>query len=230
MKVLKKLIQQGFPKPTHLYESKSKIQNPNSRLSVYWKSKNEISHNCNLSQFKLVGWTKWVLVQVFFCTTWTLQGQWVFHIDCPCDMYPAISVSEHSGLKEHDRLICRGDLVTITATGGHKYQWSTGDTTKTITVDQAGGYGVTISDATGCNVVENVLITEYSRPYLDYKDAFCSGYAAIKVKGTGIKDVVWNDGSDKSYLNITKSGTYTCLLYTSPSPRDQRGSRMPSSA
>ena len=24
--------------------------------------------------------------------------------------------------------------------------------------------------------------------------------------------------------------TYTCLLYTSPSPRDQRGSRMPSSA
>ena len=25
-------------------------------------------------------------------------------------------------------------------------------------------------------------------------------------------------------------GTYNCLLYTSPSPRDQRGSRMPSSA
>ena len=25
-------------------------------------------------------------------------------------------------------------------------------------------------------------------------------------------------------------GTYACLLYTSPSPRDQRGSRMPSSA
>ena len=27
-----------------------------------------------------------------------------------------------------------------------------------------------------------------------------------------------------------KSDLYTCLLYTSPSPRDQRGSRMPSSA
>ena len=27
-----------------------------------------------------------------------------------------------------------------------------------------------------------------------------------------------------------ESGDYTCLLYTSPSPRDQRGSRMPSSA
>ena len=31
--------------------------------------------------------------------------------------------------------------------------------------------------------------------------------------------------------NYTVSGThYRCLLYTSPSPRDQRGSRMPSSA
>ena len=29
---------------------------------------------------------------------------------------------------------------------------------------------------------------------------------------------------------IPLSGYVTCLLYTSPSPRDQRGSRMPSSA
>ena len=30
--------------------------------------------------------------------------------------------------------------------------------------------------------------------------------------------------------NNGEYGVYTCLLYTSPSPRDQRGSRMPSSA
>ena len=29
---------------------------------------------------------------------------------------------------------------------------------------------------------------------------------------------------------IVKNHPYSCLLYTSPSPRDQRGSRMPSSA
>ena len=35
-----------------------------------------------------------------------------------------------------------------------------------------------------------------------------------------------------SVINITTGGSpyMTCLLYTSPSPRDQRGSRMPSSA
>ena len=31
-------------------------------------------------------------------------------------------------------------------------------------------------------------------------------------------------------LAVLNSGAYSCLLYTSPSPRDQRGSRMPSSA
>ena len=34
------------------------------------------------------------------------------------------------------------------------------------------------------------------------------------------------DGIAFAYAN----DLYTCLLYTSPSPRDQRGSRMPSSA
>ena len=40
-------------------------------------------------------------------------------------------------------------------------------------------------------------------------------------------DVAWDAASDSTHFH-TKAGT--CLLYTSPSPRDQRGSRMPSSA
>ena len=31
-------------------------------------------------------------------------------------------------------------------------------------------------------------------------------------------------------IDLAKQEQKTCLLYTSPSPRDQRGSRMPSSA
>ena len=37
------------------------------------------------------------------------------------------------------------------------------------------------------------------------------------------------DGDDPSLI-ATVHGLTICLLYTSPSPRDQRGSRMPSSA
>ena len=43
--------------------------------------------------------------------------------------------------------------------------------------------------------------------------------------------VAQNLGKDKkSFTNERGVKPYPCLLYTSPSPRDQRGSRMPSSA
>ena len=38
-----------------------------------------------------------------------------------------------------------------------------------------------------------------------------------------------NNEGEYTILNIPPNN-YTCLLYTSPSPRDQRGYRMPSSA
>ena len=45
---------------------------------------------------------------------------------------------------------------------------------------------------------------------------------------------VWMDEAKKSEPNdpnaLSLATSNNCLLYTSPSPRDQRGSRMPSSA
>ena len=50
-------------------------------------------------------------------------------------------------------------------------------------------------------------------------------------------DVILRDLIDEDFVFITdmnpgwdSDGVFICLLYTSPSPRDQRGSRMPSSA
>ena len=41
---------------------------------------------------------------------------------------------------------------------------------------------------------------------------------------------VGEKGNEKETIKKAVEQLYTCLLYTSPSPRDQRGSRMPSSA
>ena len=40
----------------------------------------------------------------------------------------------------------------------------------------------------------------------------------------------WLFGDAEKFNSETVNGTFTCLLYTSPSPRDISGSRMPSSA
>ena len=46
------------------------------------------------------------------------------------------------------------------------------------------------------------------------------------------RDAVISELSDVAGFSqdFNQSFSYNCLLYTSPSPRDQRGSRMPSSA
>ena len=47
------------------------------------------------------------------------------------------------------------------------------------------------------------------------------------VKNSGMDDL--EEGQELEFEIVENNGK-TCLLYTSPSPRDQRGSRMPSSA
>ena len=47
---------------------------------------------------------------------------------------------------------------------------------------------------------------------------------------SGVAIKAFEGGQTPLYRRLPKRGFKSCLLYTSPSPRDQRGSRMPSSA
>ena len=49
------------------------------------------------------------------------------------------------------------------------------------------------------------------------------GDVTVEINGDSEKSIITRPGS-------TLLSALACLLYTSPSPRDQRGSRMPSSA
>ena len=56
----------------------------------------------------------------------------------------------------------------------------------------------------------------------------------FKKNGAKIKTILTNSAKEfitpLSVASLSQGKVYSCLLYTSPSPRDQRGSRMPSSA
>ncbi|MFN8166287.1 MAG: MopE-related protein [Bacteroidia bacterium] len=47
--------------------------------------------------------------------------------------------------------LCTGSTLTLAATPGYNYSWSTGATTSFIPVSSAGNYSVTVSDANGCS-------------------------------------------------------------------------------
>lgn len=61
--------------------------------------------------------------------------------------------------------ICEGEEVTLTALNpAGSYSWSTGDTTQSITVSQAGNYSVTVTDFLMCESDTSITISTFPQP------------------------------------------------------------------
>ena len=71
-------------------------------------------------------------------------------------------------------------------------------------------------------------INELGITYIYYQFISVTG----RVVGKGIPADHWERTAEKGFQLVygATANLFFCLLYTSPSPRDQRGSRMPSSA
>ena len=77
-----------------------------------------------------------------------------------------------------------------------------------------------------------ILVNNQEESTLSIKREIEASYIQFHFLLQGKADFLFNNGTYK--LNIEEAKYLMlynpCLLYTSPSPRDQRGSRMPSSA
>jgi hypothetical protein len=58
---------------------------------------------------------------------------------------------------------CQGGFVTLTASGGQNYQWSSGSTSAAIIVNQSGNYSVAVT-TNGCTGYSSQNVTVYSNP------------------------------------------------------------------
>ena len=137
-----------------------------------------------------------------------------------------------------------------------EFEWNDGSTLSQFVTNQAGTYSVHVSNICE-NIVEEVQVSyefENRDDFIFVPNAFSpnedgrndiflplpAGDITVEAIDFYIFDR-WgnhiyethtiNEGWDGRMKNETfNPGVYVCLLYTSPSPRDQRGSRMPSSA
>ena len=92
-------------------------------------------------------------------------------------------------------------------------------------------------DETGTTFAENarlkaITVAKQTQQWALADDSGLSVKALDGAPGIYSSRYADNDQARISRLldELGEEGTRTCLLYTSPSPRDQRGSRMPSSA
>ena len=113
-----------------------------------------------------------------------------------------------------DTSICGGDQATFNADpdGSYvRYKWSTGDTTKTITVGYQDLFSVTVTDKNGCTASD----ARKTRVFVS-GTAVSLGEDTILCKGDSLKinaffpqsRYKWSDGTTDSSFIITQAGNY----------------------
>ncbi len=110
-----------------------------------------------------------------------------------------------------NRSFCAGALSTLTATGGVSYQWSNGTVTSNITVDEAGTYTVTATNADGCQASTDVELTVVEAPHLSITGnlSICSGAVTQLTANADVPcRYVWGTGDTNSNISVSVTGTY----------------------
>lgn len=125
-------------------------------------------------------------------------------INMNVNVVPTISITP-------DAIICLGDSISLTATGGSTILWSTGDTSSVITVTplDTTTYSVSVSNGI-CIAFDSVTVNVDSVPMVTISgnNNICEG-ATTTLTATGVGDFVWSTGDSVSTITVNPAITTT---------------------
>jgi len=103
--------------------------------------------------------------------------------------------------------LCAGNTVTLTASGGTNYSWSTGATSSAITVNSAGTYSVVVSNACGSDTVQQIVnILPLPVAAVSGNTIICPGETST-LTASGGNTYVWSTGATTGSIAVA-GGTY----------------------
>ncbi len=112
-----------------------------------------------------------------------------------------------------DQQICQGSSITLTATGGATYLWSTGETTAIIKVtpDVTTTYTVTAYDGTGKNSdTDDVKVTVNPLPTVDAgNNITINSGESTTLTATGATTYEWSTGATSASITVSPTATKT---------------------
>ncbi len=110
---------------------------------------------------------------------------------------------------------CYGDSLILTASGGQVLNWSTLDTTTSITVYTAGTYTVTVSNSCGtASASQSVSVDTAVFVSLSGDSVVCQG-DSVTLTAFGNGDYLWSTGSLVNTITVAAPGTYTVTVTNS---------------
>jgi uncharacterized repeat protein (TIGR01451 family) len=107
---------------------------------------------------------------------------------------------------------CSGGSVTLTANASAFYLWSTGATTQAITVNAAGSYSVTITDAGGCSATSPataVTVNPAAAVTITGPTATCAAAPVVLDAGAGFTTYSWSTGQSTQTITVAPASTAT---------------------
>ncbi|WP_020538987.1 gliding motility-associated C-terminal domain-containing protein [Lewinella cohaerens] len=110
-----------------------------------------------------------------------------------------------------DTIFCIGDSTLLSvASGFATYQWSTGDTTAQIFIDQTGIYEVTVTNSAGCVGADTVILTNYVPELIviDGPAEICAGTATTLTGPPGFTDYLWSTGATTAAISVDSAAVY----------------------
>jgi hypothetical protein len=115
--------------------------------------------------------------------------------------------------------LCEATDITLTATGGSSFLWSTGETTQSITVNQAGSYTCEVTNYCGTNTSEPFVVNQVvtAPPALTGDTVCVSGTMTLTANASGT--VTWYDengilvGTGNTFVTpvLTQTTTYQAM-------------------
>jgi len=113
-----------------------------------------------------------------------------------------------------DISICGTSGATLDAgTGMSSYNWSSGQTSQTISPTASGTYSVTITNSDGCTDNDDIQVTYNTIPSIELGAAqnACDGETVTLNAGTAAS-YLWSTAATTQTINVTTTGTYNVVI------------------
>jgi hypothetical protein len=116
---------------------------------------------------------------------------------------------------------CQGDSAVLTAIAGMRsYKWSTGATTRSITVKASGSYTVAIADSNACSATSSpLLVTVNAKPTPTTTPSgnvtITSGSSTNIKVNESYNAYLWSTGTTTQSITVNTAGSYTATVTNS---------------
>lgn len=141
------------------------------------------------------------------------SGDYMFTITnemgCTSESQININIVEELELNLGEDIVSCTNVILETGLNNLEYNWSSGQTQNQIEITQTGNYIVTVTDPSGCSVIDeiNVTINEALNFELGEDIVSCSEVTIGSQLAEGSH--LWSNGSTANNITVEDSGTYT---------------------